>query len=64
MYSIEFITIIDRQIGVKTLVDKLISRIHQDTSDSMAAAWVVVLVQAMLGPDHGLTHAVKSKKLG
>jgi len=52
----EFITIIDRQIGVKTLVDKLISRIHQDTSDSMAAAWVVVLVQAMLGPDHGDLH--------
>lgn len=49
----EFINIIDRNFGVKVLVDRLM-HVVQDSETSnpeMAAAWVVTLLQGMLG--HG-----------
>ena len=47
-------TLVDRQSGVKTLVDRLLVRIGdsdemEDSNPELAAAWVVTLVQAMLG---------------
>ena len=50
----DFINLVDRQSGVRTLVDRLLVRIGdseemEDSNPELAAAWVVTLVQAMLG---------------
>ena len=44
----DFINITDRQEGVKLIVDKLIKRVKSECCE-LSAAWVVTLVQAMLG---------------
>ena len=47
----DFINIIDRQAGVRVLVDRLMARLQDEerAGPELAAAWVVVLVQGMLG---------------
>jgi len=48
----DFIHLVDREAGVRTLVDRLLVRIgdmEEDSNPELAAAWVVTLVQSMLG---------------
>ena len=50
----DFINLVDRQAGVRALVDRLLVRIGdseemEDSNPELAAAWVVTLAQAMLG---------------
>ena len=50
----DFINLVDREAGVRILVDRLLARIgdmedQEDSNPELAAAWVVSLAQSMLG---------------
>ena len=48
----DFINMLDREAGVRTLVDRLLVRIgdmEEDSNPELAAAWVVTMAQSMLG---------------
>ena len=57
----DFINLVDRQTGARRLVDRLLARISEseeagdDNNPELAAAWVVILAQAMLGHASGNT---------